>query len=220
MKRFLDLLLIFLFSPVWLPVMLLTALWVWISMGRPLFFSQERAGIQGHPFRIVKFRTMREGVDASGKLLPDEVRLTRSGRILRSLSLDELPELWNVLRGEMSLVGPRPLPVTYLKRYTPEQMRRHACLPGITGWAQINGRNEVEWETRFRMDLWYVENRSFLLDMKILFRTVAAVFSRRGISAEGSETMHEFMGSGGEQSASPGPDEGSRSSPHPSRRSE
>jgi len=219
MKRFFELVLVLFLLPVWLPLTVLTALWVWCSMGRPLLFRQERAGWHGRPFQLVKFRTMVDARDDSGRLLADADRLTGSGRLLRSLSLDELPEIWNVIRGEMSLVGPRPLPVAYLPRYTAEQMRRHECRPGITGWAQINGRNEVDWEARFKLDVWYVEHRSFLLDLKILLRTVTAVFSRRGISAEGSDTMQEFMGTA-KESSSPRSSERWRSSPGPSRKSE
>lgn len=219
MKRFLDLFLVLVSLPAWLPLILVTACWVGASMGRPVLFRQERAGLHGRSFWLVKFRTMREEVDASGRLLPDEERLTRGGKFLRSLSLDELPELWNVLRGDMSLVGPRPLPVAYLPRYNAVQMRRHECLPGITGWAQINGRNLVDWERRFQMDVWYVENRSLFLDLKILCRTILAVFSRKGIAAEGTDTMHEFMGSGGTDTAAPESGERSPNSPDPSHRS-
>jgi len=160
-----------------------------------VIFTQERPGLHGRIFKMYKFRTMRDLRDAGGNLLPDEQRLTKLGRFLRSTSLDELPELFNVLKGEMSLVGPRPLLVAYLDRYTPEQARRHEVLPGITGWAQVNGRNAISWEEKFKLDVWYVDHQSFWLDLKILFMTLAKVFKREGISAEGSATAPEFMGS-------------------------
>lgn len=219
MKRLMDLALIVLSVPVWLPLFLVAWILVLLSMGRPAFFRQRRAGLDGKPFDIIKFRTMKEVRDDSGALLPDEERLTPGGQILRSLSLDELPELGNVLRGEMSLVGPRPLPVAYLDRYSPRQARRHECRPGITGWAQVNGRNRVDWEERFEMDVWYVDNRSLLLDLKILWMTLLAVLRREGISAEGSATMREFMGSR-EQTHTPGPDQSGRGFRDPSRKSE
>lgn len=176
-----------------LPVLALLCLGQGIFLGRPLFFRQERAGLGGRPFTLVKFRTMRTG---SGS---DAERLTRWGRFLRSTSLDELPELWNVLRGEMSLVGPRPLPTLYLPRYTPGQARRHEVRPGITGLAQVRGRNTLSWERQFELDRWYVDNRSFLLDVKILCLTVAAIVGRSGISAEGEATRGEFRGSRGDE---------------------
>ena len=188
--KILDLVLVILTAPLWLLVMALTAVAVFIGLGRPLFFRQERAGKGGVPFRIFKFRTMREG-DGS-----DAERLTRLGRFLRASSLDEIPELVNVLRGEMSLVGPRPLPVRYLPRYTPQQNRRHEVLPGITGWAQVHGRNALDWETKFRYDVDYVDSRSLFLDLKILWLTVWQVFAARGISAAGETTMSEFLGNG------------------------
>ncbi|MEX0330142.1 MAG: sugar transferase [Puniceicoccaceae bacterium] len=194
-KRILDILLILISAPIWLLLFLATWLFVLISFGRPAFFRQERAGLGRKPFHIIKFRTMKDLRDSNGNLLPDEERLTRSGRLLRSLSLDELPELLNVLRGQMSLVGPRPLPTKYLPRYTPEQARRQDCLPGITGWAQVNGRNLLSWEDRFRHDVWYVDNRSLKLDLVILWKTVLTVLQREGINAENAATMTEFMGS-------------------------
>ncbi len=166
-----------------------------LSMGRPVFFSQTRPGLHGKPFRMIKFRTMTNARGADGELLPDAARLTRLGRLLRSTSLDELPELWNVLRGDMSLVGPRPLLMAYLPLYTPEQARRHALKPGITGWAQINGRNALSWEEKFALDVWYVDNQSFWLDVKILWLTVWRVLKRDGISADGEATMPRFAGS-------------------------
>lgn len=188
--KILDLVLVILTAPLWLAVMALTAVVVFVGLGRPLFFRQERAGRGGVPFRIFKFRTMREGDG------PDAERLTRLGRFLRASSLDEIPELINVLRGEMSLVGPRPLPVRYLPRYTPQQNRRHEVLPGITGWAQVHGRNALDWETKFRYDVDYVDSRSLFLDLKILWLTVWQVFAACGISAAGEATMSEFTGNG------------------------
>jgi sugar transferase EpsL len=163
--------------------------------GSPVLFSQSRPGLHGKLFTIYKFRTMRDLYDADGRLLPDEQRLTRFGRFLRSTSLDELPELWNVVKGEMSLVGPRPLLAQYLERYTPEQARRHDVLPGITGWAQVNGRNALSWEEKFQLDLWYVDHWSLGLDLRILGQTLAKVLKRDGISAENHSTMPVFLGS-------------------------
>ena len=177
------------------PVMGLTALAVWRMMGRPVLFRHVRPGLHGKPFVMYKFRTMRDLRDAEGKLLPNEARLTPFGRWLRSTSLDELPELLNVLRGEMSLVGPRPLLMEYLDRYTLEQARRHEVKPGITGWAQIHGRNNLSWDERFKLDVWYVDNWNLWLDMKILCRTLWIVLRREGISAQGHATMPEFTGS-------------------------
>lgn len=164
------------------------------KLGSPVFFSQVRPGMHGKPFRMVKFRTMTDARDASGSLLPDAQRLTSFGRFLRASSLDELPELWNVLRGEMSLVGPRPLLMEYLPLYSPEQARRHEVRPGITGWAQVNGRNAISWEDKFKLDVWYVNNSSLLLDIKILWLTVKKVLVRDGISAAGEATMPKFQG--------------------------
>lgn len=176
------------------PVLAVLALAVRLKLGRPILFRQRRPGLHGRPFEMYKLRTMLDRQDAQGRLLPDEERLTPFGRFLRSTSLDELPELLNVLRGEMSLVGPRPLLTEYLARYTPEQARRHEVKPGITGWAQINGRNAIGWEERFALDVWYVDHWSLALDLKILFRTVGKVLRRDGISAESHATMPEFMG--------------------------
>ena len=195
-KRLFDILLTVLGGLILLPFVLLIALAIRVSMGKPVIFRQKRPGLGGEPFGIFKFRTMRNIEDEDGHPLPDADRLTRVGRFLRSLSLDELPELWNVLRGEMSLVGPRPLLMQYLERYTPEQARRHAVLPGITGWAQINGRNALTWEHKFRYDLWYVENWSLRLDVKILMITLWKVIQREGISQEGHASAEEFMGNG------------------------
>jgi sugar transferase EpsL len=176
------------------PVMGLIALLVWRTMGRPVLFRHVRPGLHGKPFVMYKFRTMRDLRDAEGNLLPDEARLTPFGRWLRTTSLDELPELVNVLRGEMSLVGPRPLLMEYLERYTPEQARRHEVKPGITGWAQIHGRNNLSWEERLRLDVWYVDHWNSWLDLKILWRTLWIVLRREGISAQGHATMPEFIG--------------------------
>jgi sugar transferase EpsL len=166
-----------------------------LKLGTPVLFRQQRPGLHGKPFMIMKFRTMTDERDADGRLLPDEKRLTAFGRWLRSTSLDELPELLNVLKGDMSLVGPRPLRMRYLERYTPEQMRRHDVLPGLTGWAQINGRNAVTWEKRFQNDVWYVDHLSLWLDIHIIFLTIDKVVKREGISQQGHVTMEEFKGS-------------------------
>ncbi len=176
-----------------LPLLLLT-LQVRRKLGRPVFFTQVRPGLHGRPFRMVKFRTMTDERDADGRLRPDVERLTPFGRWLRATSLDELPELWNVLKGDMSLVGPRPLLMEYLPLYSPEQARRHEVLPGVTGWAQVNGRNTISWEDKFELDVWYVDNRSLLLDIRILWFTVKKVLVRDGISAEGEATMPKFTG--------------------------
>ena len=178
------------------PLLLLLCLAVRCALGSPIFFAQLRPGLHGRAFRIYKFRTMTGANDSGGSPLPDDKRLTRFGKFLRSSSLDELPELINVLKGEMSLVGPRPLLMEYLPLYSPEEARRHEILPGITGWAQVNGRNAISWEERFRLDIWYVENRTFLLDLRILWLTVAKVFRREGITHEGEATMVKFQGHG------------------------
>ena len=183
------------------PLLLLVGLLVLRDVGRPVLFRQLRPGKNGKPFELVKFRTMRNDSAIGTGVDSDALRLTRTGRTLRALSLDELPELWNVLKGEMSLVGPRPLLMQYLDRYTPEQARRHEVRPGLTGWAQVNGRNALTWEEKFALDTWYVDNRSFLLDLKILFLTVWRLIRPSGISAEGNATMEEFMGSDGTRSA-------------------
>lgn len=177
-----------------LPIALL-ALQVRRKLGTPIFFTQVRPGLNGVPFKMVKFRTMTDGRGPDGHLLPDEVRLTPFGRFLRSTSLDELPELWNVLRGEMSLVGPRPLLMQYLPLYSAEQARRHEVRPGVTGWAQVNGRNAISWDEKFKLDVWYVDNQSLWLDIKILWLTVKKVLVRDGISAAGEATMPAFTGS-------------------------
>ncbi len=176
-----------------LPLLLL-AWQVRRKLGSPVLFTQVRPGLHGKPFRMVKFRTMTDARDASGALLPDAQRLTPFGRFLRASSLDELPELWNVLRGEMSLVGPRPLLMEYLPLYSPEQARRHEVRPGITGWAQVNGRNAISWADKFALDVWYVDHRSLWLDVRILWLTVRKVMVREGISAAGEATMPRFEG--------------------------
>lgn len=193
-KRSLDLAGAILLLLLLLPLLGLVSLCVWWRLGWPVLFRQVRPGRGGKLFVMYKFRTMLDTRDAAGNLLPDGERLPPFGRWLRATSLDELPELWNVLRGNMSLVGPRPLLTSYLPLYNPRQQRRHDVKPGITGWAQINGRNELDWARRLEMDVWYVENQSWLLDLNILFRTIAVVFSRRGISAEGHETCPPFRG--------------------------
>ena len=177
------------------PLLLVAALGVLVDVGRPVLFRQMRSGLHGEPFELIKFRTMRSDSRAGSGIASDAARLTRFGRLLRATSLDELPELWNVLRGDMSLVGPRPLLTQYLDRYTPEQARRHDVRPGLTGWTQVNGRNALSWEKKFALDTWYVDNRTFLLDLKILFLTVGHVLRPSGISGEGAATMPEFMGS-------------------------
>ncbi|CCO23247.1 sugar transferase [Maridesulfovibrio hydrothermalis] len=176
------------------PILAGVAIAIHRKIGGGIFFIQRRPGIHGKPFNIIKFKTMSDARDEHGKLLPDSERLSRFGQILRSTSLDELPELINVIFGDMSLVGPRPLLMQYLKRYTPEQARRHDVLPGITGWAQVNGRNAISWDDKFELDVWYVDNHTLLLDIKILFMTVARVFKRDGITQPGQATAQEFMG--------------------------
>lgn len=193
-KRVLDIIgsslgVVFLF-----PVMLVVAILVLAIMGRPVLFKQDRPGLGGKIFKLYKFRTMSDLKDDDGELLSDDKRLGRFGAFVRRSSLDELPELYNVLRGDMSLVGPRPLLVEYMNYYTPEQARRHEVRPGITGWAQVNGRNAISWDERFKMDVWYVDNKSFLLDIRILLMTVLYVFKREGISQEGHATMSKFTG--------------------------
>lgn len=183
---------------------------VWAKLGSPVFFRQDRGGYRGSTFRLRKFRTMLDTRDASGELLPDADRLTPFGRWLRSTSLDELPTLVHVVSGDMSLVGPRPLPARYLPRYSPEQAHRHDVVPGVTGWAQVNGRNAIAWEEKFRLDVWYVSHISFWLDLKILFMTVGKVFRRDGISAAGEATMPEFWGTPAETTKSPSADANDR----------
>jgi sugar transferase EpsL len=193
-KRFFDLLLTVPALILLSPVLAALILFVRLRLGTPVFFRQLRPGLHGKPFIMVKFRTMTDARDASGALLPDADRLTRFGRFLRSASLDELPELWNVVKGDMSLVGPRPLLMQYLDRYTPEQARRHEARPGVTGWAQVNGRNAISWEQKFAYDVWYVDHLSFGLDLKILWLTVRKVLRSEGVSQAGQATMEEFLG--------------------------
>jgi sugar transferase EpsL len=181
------------------PLLVLTALFVRLFHGAPILFSQIRPGYKGKPFRVYKFRTMTNETDAQGNLLPDEDRLTLFGKFLRSSSIDELPELYNVLRGEMSLIGPRPLLMQYLDRYTLQQARRMDVLPGITGWAQVNGRNNVSWEIKFELDVWYVDHWSLWLDTHILLKTFQKVITREGINQPGNATAQEFMGTQGKQ---------------------
>jgi sugar transferase EpsL len=195
MKRIFDFFVALLALIALSPVLALTALLVRIKLGSPVIFHQTRPGLGARLFRLHKFRTMTDARDAKGELLPDEIRLTSFGKFLRSTSLDELPELWNVIRGEMSLVGPRPLLAKYLERYSPEQLRRHEVRPGITGWAQINGRNALTWEQKFALDVWYVDHHSLWLDIKILALTVWKIIQRDGINEPGQATAQEFMGS-------------------------
>ena len=176
------------------PVIICVAALVHFKLGSPILFKQTRPGLHGKPFKMMKFRTMLDATDAQGNPLPDEVRLTSFGKLLRSTSLDELPGLLSVLKGDMSLVGPRPLLMEYLPLYSVEQARRHEVRPGITGWAQVNGRNAISWEEKFKLDVWYVDNQSFLLDIKILFLTVWKVLRRKDISADGEVTMAPFLG--------------------------
>jgi lipopolysaccharide/colanic/teichoic acid biosynthesis glycosyltransferase len=193
-KRFFDIVVSFLGLIALSPVMAVVAWRVRRNLGSPVFFRQVRPGLYGKPFEMVKFRTMKDGLDADGRLLSDEERLTAFGRFLRSSSMDELPELWNVLKGNMSIVGPRPLLMEYLPLYSSEQYRRHEARPGITGWAQVNGRNAIGWDEKFKLDVWYVDHQNFIIDVKIIFMTVKKVLSRDGISAVGEATMSKFTG--------------------------
>ena len=176
------------------PAMIVLAALIRLELSAPVLFRQQRPGLTGRPFAILKFRTMTNEVDEQGNLLPDEKRLTPLGGFLRNTSLDELPELFNVIKGDMSIVGPRPLLMQYLDRYTPEQARRHEVKPGLTGWAQVNGRNAISWEEKFKLDVWYVDHQSFWLDLQIIGKTIKKVLKREGISAAGEATMPEFMG--------------------------
>lgn len=193
-KRLFDIIVSMVALILLLPIFMLLMLLVRIKLGSPVFFRQVRPGMYGKPFKMIKLRTMLDAIDSSGNPLPDSERLTKFGAVLRSISLDELPSLWNVLKGDMSLVGPRPLLVEYLELYSPEQARRHEVRPGITGWAQVNGRNAISWEDKFKFDVWYVDNQSLWLDLKILLLTVKKVFVREGISADGEVTMSKFKG--------------------------
>lgn len=194
-KRFFDLVISIIALFLFLPVIYITGRKIRKNLGSPVLFKQKRPGLNGKIFEMQKFRSMRDAVDSDGNTLPDSERLTPFGEKLRSSSLDELPGLWNVLKGDMSLVGPRPLLVEYLPLYNQEQAKRHNVRPGITGWAQVNGRNAISWEEKFKLDLWYVENQSLWLDVKILFLTVKKVFVKEGISADGHVTIEPFKGS-------------------------
>ena len=200
MKRLFDLVAVVLTVPLWLPLMAVVAVFVRIKLGSPVLFQQPRPGKQGKIFNLFKFRSMTQATDATGALLPDAARLLPFGRALRASSLDELPELWNVLRGEMSLVGPRPLLVAYLPRYSPEQARRHDVRPGLTGLAQVKGRNSLSWHERFRWDVFYVDNHSLWMDLKIIALTLSKVVRREGISSSGEATMTAFDPSSPQQS--------------------
>ncbi|MBH0042053.1 sugar transferase [Pseudoalteromonas sp. SWXJZ10B] len=195
MKRIFDFLVAFSVLVALLPVIIVVTILIRFKLGSPILFTQNRPGLNGKVFKMMKFRTMLDGKDKHGNLLPDDERMTKFGAFLRSTSLDELPGLFNVLKGDMSLVGPRPLLVQYLPLYSSEQARRHNVRPGITGWAQVNGRNAISWEQKFKLDVWYVDNQSFLLDIKILLLTVKKVFVREGISADGHVTIEPFKGS-------------------------
>jgi len=195
MKRLIDLCAAFFFLLISLPFFVIICILVRIFLGSPILFSQVRPGYMGIPFKMYKFRTMTDARSPDGHLLPDHLRLTSFGKFLRSTSLDELPELINVLKGDMSLIGPRPLLMEYLPLYTKEQYRRHELKPGITGWAQVNGRNAISWEEKFKLDVWYVENHSFWFDIKIVFMTIKSVLLRKDISAAGQATMEKFKGS-------------------------
>mgnify|MGYP000168026800 FL=1 len=195
MKRLFDFLVALFALLILLPVIMVVAVLIRLKLGSPILFTQERPGLNGNVFEMMKFRSMLDAKDKQGNLLPDDERMTPFGAFLRSTSLDELPGLFNVLKGDMSLVGPRPLLVQYLPLYNAEQARRHNVRPGITGWAQVNGRNAISWEQKFKLDVWYVDNQSFLLDIKILLLTVKKVFVREGISADGEATMSLFKGS-------------------------
>lgn len=198
-KRIFDIFVAATALAVLVPVFAIVALLIRTKLGRPVLFRQQRPGRNGQPFEMIKFRTMLDAVDCDGKPLPDSKRLTPFGRLLRSTSLDELPELINVLRGDMSIVGPRPLLMQYLPLYSSEQARRHEVRPGLTGWAQINGRNTINWDEKFLMDVWYIDNRSFILDLKIILLTMRKVAFREGITANGEATMLPFLGSNSEK---------------------
>lgn len=195
MKRTFDIVISLAVLVTFFPIVLFTALLVRIKLGSPVIFKQIRPGLNGKPFNMIKFRSMLDAHDKDGNPLPDDLRLTHFGKLLRSTSLDELPGLVNVLKGDMSLVGPRPLLMEYLPLYTPEQAKRHNVKPGITGWAQVNGRNAISWEEKFKLDVWYVDNRNLWLDIKILFLTIKKVFVREGISSAGQATISKFTGS-------------------------
>lgn len=205
MKRLFDCLAAFVALVLLAPVIAVVAVLVARRLGSPVLFRQQRPGLHGRPFVMIKFRTMRDAVDRDGRPLPDAERLTPFGQWLRSTSLDELPELWNVLRGDMSLVGPRPLLMEYLPLYSSEQARRHDVRPGVTGWAQVNGRNAISWDDKFRLDVWYVDNRSLWLDIRILWLTVRRVLQRDGVTQDGHVTAEKFAGSAPASAATPTP---------------
>lgn len=202
MKRLFDFSVALFSLIILLPVFVVIAIVIRFKLGSPVFFRQDRPGLNGEPFEMIKFRTMRDLFSRDGSPLPDSIRMTPLGRFLRSTSLDELPELWNVLKGDMSLVGPRPLLLEYVPLYTKEQSRRHLVRPGITGWAQINGRNSISWEDKFKHDIWYVDNQSFWLDLKILFLTAKKVLISEGVNAVGDVTMPKFTGSASQDNSS------------------
>lgn len=194
MKRLFDIIVSLFLVTILLPIIIVVSLLIYIKLGAPVLFKQKRPGLNGKLYNIYKFRTMTDQRNELGFYLPDEIRLTKFGRMLRKYSLDELPQVLNVLKGELSLVGPRPLLKEYLDRYTPEQSRRHEVKPGITGWAQINGRNTIDWEEKFKLDIWYVDNRTFLLDLKILYYTIIKVIKATDINHQNNVTMREFEG--------------------------
>lgn len=194
MKRIFDLILASVALILLSPIVFLLAYKIRKNLGSPVLFRQKRPGLNGKPFEMIKFRTMKDAMDEEGSSLPDEMRMTSFGNKLRQSSLDELPELWNVVKGDMSLVGPRPLLMQYLPLYNEEQARRHEVKPGVTGWAQINGRNAISWDDKFKLDVWYVDNRTFWLDIKIIFLTIKKVFVKEGISADGHVTIEPFKG--------------------------
>ena len=199
LKRLFDVLIAFLLIVIFSPVLAIVSVSILFTMGQPIFFVQTRPGKHGKPFRMIKFRTMLNTSDKNGNLLSDETRLTAYGKVLRKYSIDELPELFNVLRGEMSLVGPRPLLMEYLNYYTTTQARRHEMLPGITGWSQVNGRNSISWNSKFLLDVWYVDNYSFLLDLKILWLTFMHLLAPSGVNKQGCATMSKFLGNENEE---------------------
>ncbi|MDK8076967.1 sugar transferase [Citrobacter freundii] len=194
MKRLLDIIISFCALILLSPLLLYLAYKIKVKIGSPVLFKQQRPGLNGKPFNMIKFRTMRDAYDKDGNPLPDDERMTVFGTKLRNMSLDELPELWNVLRGDMSLVGPRPLLMQYLSLYNTKQIRRHEVRPGITGWAQVNGRNSISWQEKFDLDVWYIDNHSLVLDLKILLLTIQKAYKRDGISAEGHVTVEPFRG--------------------------